>query len=170
MILKNLYFWSLGLNDCITREHFSLTPIDFEQKPILIQSLNKQDVIVNTKYTYLVLNICLIFIKLDFSSFMCTTKCTFIWRRFNITSIFTLFFISFMYTKSEILVANSNWTNVKINSREINYFIFQDSFFSPWSEFVDHLATIRLDEERINQYPPNIIILRTAKILFKTVN
>jgi hypothetical protein len=42
--------------------------------------------------------------------------------------------------------------------------------FSPWSEFDNHLATIRLDDERFNQYPPRIIILQTAKILFKTVN
>ncbi|CAF3293312.1 unnamed protein product [Rotaria sp. Silwood2] len=34
------------LNDCITREHFSTIPIDFEQKPIIIQSLNERDVIV----------------------------------------------------------------------------------------------------------------------------
>jgi hypothetical protein len=63
----------------------------------------------------------------------------------------------------------------QVNKRKSNaikiHRLFEDWFyFSPWSEFVDHLATIRLDEERINQYPPNIIILQTAKILFKTVN
>ncbi len=29
------------------REYFSCEPIDFEQKPIRIESLNEQDVIVN---------------------------------------------------------------------------------------------------------------------------
>lgn len=37
----------LVLNRCINREHFSTLPIDFEQKPITIESLNEQDVIVN---------------------------------------------------------------------------------------------------------------------------
>jgi hypothetical protein len=162
-------FFFLVISYSTIREHFSREPIDFEEKPIKIESLNERDIIVNKNIFLLKLFFSYSFYS-DLSSFMCTTKCTFIWRRFNITSIFTLFFISFMYTKSEILVANSNWTNVKINSREINYFIFQDLFFRPWSEFIDHLATIRLDEERINQYPPNIIILQTAKILFKAVN
>jgi len=54
-----------------------------------------------------------------------------------------------MYTKSK------NWWQTAIEQ-------------TPWSEFVDHLATIRLDDERINQFPPKIIILNTAKILFKT--
>ena len=37
----------LVLNNCIAREHFSTIPIDFEQKSILIQSLNERDLIVN---------------------------------------------------------------------------------------------------------------------------
>ena len=44
-----------------------------------------------------------------------------------------------------------------------------NDFFRPWSEFIDHLATIRLDEERTKQFPPVLILLQTAKILFKTV-
>lgn len=40
-------FIPLVLNHCITREHFSVEPIDFEQKPITIDSLNERDVIVN---------------------------------------------------------------------------------------------------------------------------
>ncbi len=42
-----IYLFILALNYCITREHFSLTPIDFEQKPVTIESLNERDVIVN---------------------------------------------------------------------------------------------------------------------------
>ena len=71
-----------------------------------------------------------------------------------------------MYTKSEKLVVDSDRKNVK------DYLIFVEKFLfgcSPWGEFVDHLATIRLDEERIHQYPPKIIILETARILFKAV-
>lgn len=41
--------------------------------------------------------------------------------------------------------------------------------FSPWLEIVDVLATIHLDEERINHYPPIIIILQNVKILFQTI-
>lgn len=43
-------------------------------------------------------------------------------------------------------------------------------FFRPYSDFVYHLGTIRLDDENLIQYPPNVILLETAKILFKTVN
>jgi hypothetical protein len=46
-MLNVLRILFLGLNHCITREYFSLSPIDFEQKPILIDSLNERDVIVN---------------------------------------------------------------------------------------------------------------------------
>lgn len=35
------------------------------------------------------------------------------------------------------------------------------------NEFVDNLATIRLYDERVAQFPPKLIILQTAKILFK---
>jgi len=58
----------------------------------------------------------------------------------------------------------------KINPIKINYLFKKKIIFSPWSEFLDHLATIRLDDERINQYPPKTILLQTAKILFKSVN
>ncbi|CAF3303642.1 unnamed protein product, partial [Rotaria sp. Silwood2] len=37
-----------------------------------------------------------------------------------------------------------------------------------WNEFIDHLATIRLDDERRYQYPPTLIILETARILLKS--
>jgi hypothetical protein len=42
--------------------------------------------------------------------------------------------------------------------------------FSPWNEFIDHLSTIRLDDDRMHQHPPKLIILETARILFKSVN
>ncbi|CAF4373890.1 unnamed protein product, partial [Adineta steineri] len=34
------------INNNTLREHFSLTPIDFEQKPINVESLNERDIIV----------------------------------------------------------------------------------------------------------------------------
>jgi hypothetical protein len=34
------------------REHFSLAPIDFEEKPIQIESLNERDIIVNKIYIF----------------------------------------------------------------------------------------------------------------------
>jgi len=43
--MKLLFFLVINYNT--TREHFSLAPIDFEQKPIQIESLNERDVIVN---------------------------------------------------------------------------------------------------------------------------
>lgn len=36
-----------------------------------------------------------------------------------------------------------------------------------WKEFANHLATIRLCDEQVAQFPPKLIILQTAKILFK---
>lgn len=41
---------------------------------------------------------------------------------------------------------------------------------SPSNEFLDHLATIRLDNDRIQQHPPKSILLETARILFKSVD
>ncbi|CAF5059705.1 unnamed protein product, partial [Rotaria sp. Silwood1] len=37
-----------------------------------------------------------------------------------------------------------------------------------WNEFTDHLATIRLNNERISQHPPKQVILETARILLKS--
>ncbi|CAF5226202.1 unnamed protein product, partial [Rotaria magnacalcarata] len=37
-----------------------------------------------------------------------------------------------------------------------------------WNEFNDHLATIRLYDERTFQHPPKIVILETALILLKS--
>jgi len=44
--MKILFLLSV-INYNTTREHFSLAPIDFEQKPIQIESLNERDIIVN---------------------------------------------------------------------------------------------------------------------------
>jgi hypothetical protein len=41
---------------------------------------------------------------------------------------------------------------------------------SPSNEFLDHLAIIRLDDNRIHQHPPKSVLLETARILFKSVN
>ncbi|CAF5164271.1 unnamed protein product, partial [Rotaria sp. Silwood1] len=41
-------------------------------------------------------------------------------------------------------------------------------FSSSWNEFTDHLATIRLNNERISQHPPKQVILETARILLKS--
>lgn len=38
----------LALNRCITHEHLSNLPIDFEQKPIVKESLNEQDMMVKS--------------------------------------------------------------------------------------------------------------------------
>ena len=108
--------------------------------------------------------------QIDLFSVMRATKYTFIWRRFNIASVFALFYVSLMYTKSKELVAFSNGTNVKKQLQYIDLFCFKNEIYSPHPNFIDHLATIRLDDEKFNQYPPTIIILETAKILFKTVN
>lgn len=37
------------------------------------------------------------------------------------------------------------------------------------NEFIEHLATIRLDDERTHQYPPKAIMFEIARILFKSV-
>ena len=37
----------------------------------------------------------------------------------------------------------------------------------PANDFYDHLATIRLDEDRLLQFPPKSILFNTARILFE---
>ena len=38
------------------------------------------------------------------------------------------------------------------------------------NEFLDHLATIRLDTDRLVQHPPKSVLLETARLLFKSVS
>ncbi|CAF3419279.1 unnamed protein product [Rotaria sp. Silwood1] len=102
---------SLGvLNRFITREHFSILPIDFEQKPITIESLNELDIIV-----FLLL---------------CAQQNVHLYDEDSTLHPYLFYSISHLY-------------------------------------FVNNIAIIRLDDERYNQYPPKIILLETAKILFK---
>ncbi|CAF1095968.1 unnamed protein product [Rotaria sordida] len=122
---------SLGvLNRCITREHFSIAPIDFEQKPITIESLNERDVIV-----FLLL---------------CAQQNVHLYGEDSTLHPYLLYSISHLCTQNQ-----KNWWQTAIEQTSC-------------SDFIDHLATIRLDDERFNQYPPKIILLETAKILFKT--
>ena len=48
-------------------------------------------------------------------------------------------------------------------------FFYRDFVFSSSNEFVEHLATIRLDDERVHQYPPKAVMIEIARILFKSV-
>ncbi|CAF3205339.1 unnamed protein product, partial [Rotaria sp. Silwood2] len=122
---------SLGvLNRCITREHFSSLPIDFEQKPITIESLNELDAIV-----FLLL---------------CAQQNVHLYGEDSTLHPYLLYSISHLCTQNQ-----KNWWQTAIEQTSC-------------SNFVNHLATIRLDDERFNQYPPKIILLETAKILFKT--
>jgi hypothetical protein len=154
------------LNHCVTREHFSLAPIDFEQKPILIESLNERDVIVNLKIYFFLENLFYLLIRFFFF---------YVHNKIHIYMVEIQHYIHIYFILHHIYVhkvkkigGKQRLNKRKRNSIKINY--WKVYCFSPWSEFVDHLATIRLDDERINQYPPKIIILHTAKILFKTVN
>jgi len=51
----------------------------------------------------------------------------------------------------------------------LSLFFNRDFVFSSSNEFVDHLATIRLDDERVHQYPPKAVMIEIARILFKSV-
>lgn len=61
------------------------------------------------------------------------------------------------------------WNKRMRDDLQMSIEIFWNLISRSWSEFPGHLATIRLDEERNKQYPPVLIILQTARILFKTV-
>lgn len=57
----------------------------------------------------------------------------------------------------------------KIQYFEKNIWNSMILFSSRSNEFLDHLATIRLYDERLSQYPPKIVILETALIFFQSV-
>ncbi|CAF4942723.1 unnamed protein product, partial [Rotaria sp. Silwood1] len=121
---------SLGvLNRFITREHFSILPIDFEQKPITIESLNELDIIV-----FLLL---------------CAQQNVHLYDEDSTLHPYLFYSISHLCTQNQ-----KNWWQTAMEQ-------------TLYSDFVNHLAIIRLDDERYNQYPPKIILLETAKILFK---
>ncbi|CAF2120518.1 unnamed protein product [Rotaria magnacalcarata] len=122
---------SLGvLNRCITREHFSVLPIDFEQKPLTIESLNERDIIV-----FLLL---------------CAQQNVHLYGEDSTLHPYLLYSMSHLCTQNQ-----KNWWQTATEKASS-------------SEFVNHLATIRLDDENLNQHPPKLILLETAKILFKT--
>ncbi|CAF3425057.1 unnamed protein product, partial [Rotaria sp. Silwood2] len=112
------------------REHFSLSPIDFEQKPINIESLNERDVIV-----FLLL---------------CAQQNIHLHGGNSTLHPYLLFSLSHLCTQQQ-----KNWWQTAMEQ-------------TSWNEFIDHLATIRLDDERRYQYPPTLIILETARILLKS--
>ncbi|CAF0878408.1 unnamed protein product [Adineta steineri] len=118
------------INNNTLREHFSLTPIDFEQKPINVESLNERDIIV-----FLLL---------------CAQQNVHLNSGDSILHPYLLFSASHLCTQQQ-----KNWWQTVTEQ-------------TLWNEFIDHLGTIRLDEERIHQHPPKLIILETARILFKS--
>ncbi|CAF4338557.1 unnamed protein product [Rotaria sp. Silwood2] len=122
---------SLGIISSSTiREHFSLSPIDFEQKPIKIESLNERDIIV-----FLLL---------------CAQQNLHLHDNDSILHPYLLFSLSHLCTQEQ-----KNWWQTAMEQSSSN-------------EFIDHLATIRLNDERISQHPPKLIILETARILLKS--
>lgn len=99
----------LVLNNHLIREHFSSAPIDFEEKPITMDSLNEQDLIVRQQIS--VRNeVHPLYSGL--SSSLCSTKRARLWRRINIKSLFALLFIASLYSKSKELVVDRHGTNV----------------------------------------------------------
>ncbi|CAF0995165.1 unnamed protein product [Adineta ricciae] len=122
---------SLGVINANTlREHFSLAPIDFERKPITVESLNERDVMV-----FLLL---------------CAQQNIHVHDAESILHPYLLFSASHLCTQQQ-----KNWWQTAIEQ-------------TPWNEFNDHLATIRLDNDQVQQHPPKIILLETARILFKS--
>jgi hypothetical protein len=114
----------------VMREYFSCEPIDFEQKPIRIESLNERDVIV-----FLLL---------------CAQQNVHLYNGESILHPYLLYSSAHLCTQQQ-----KNWWQTAINQ-------------IPSNEFLDHLATIRLDNDRIDQHPPKLILLETARILFKS--
>ncbi|CAF4938812.1 unnamed protein product, partial [Rotaria sp. Silwood1] len=112
------------------REHFSLSPIDFEQKPIKFESLNERDVIV-----FLLL---------------CAQQNIYLHNSDSTLHPYLLFSLSHLCTQQQ-----KNWWQTAMEQ-------------TSWNEFIDHLATIRLNNERISQHPPKQVILETARILLKS--
>ncbi|UJR37177.1 hypothetical protein I4U23_029885 [Adineta vaga] len=116
--------------NCIIREHVSVEPIDFEQKPITMNSLNERDIII-----FLLL---------------CAQQNISNHKQDSILHPYLLYSSSSLCTQQQKL-----WWQTALER-------------TSKSEFIDHLGTIRLDDQRFSQYPPKIILLQTAKILFKT--
>ncbi|CAF1003091.1 unnamed protein product [Adineta steineri] len=122
---------SLGsLSHCITREHFSIEPIDFEQKPIVIESLNERDLIV-----FLLL---------------CAQQNVHVYENDSTLHPYLLYSSSHLCTQNQ-----KKWWQTAMEQKSS-------------TDFVNQLAIIRLDDEKYKQYPPKMIILETAKILFRT--
>ncbi|CAF0905033.1 unnamed protein product [Adineta ricciae] len=121
---------SLGVfSNCIIGEHFPVEPIDFEQKPITIESLNERDIIV-----FLLL---------------CAQQNHHNHTENSLLHPYLLYCSSCLCTQQQ-----KTWWQAALQRISS-------------SKFIDHLATIRLDEEKCLQYPPKSILLQTAKYLFK---
>jgi hypothetical protein len=130
------------------REHFSHKPIDFEQKPIKIESLNERDIIVNkTNFENYFFYLYLIQVFL----LLCAQQNVHLHGVESILHPYLLFSSSHLCTQQQKI-----WWQTAIEQ-------------TPSNEFLDHLSTIRLDDDRIHQYPPKSVILETARILFKSV-
>ena len=101
---------SLVLNHGLLREHLSSAPIDFEEKPILMESLNELDIIVCEPFIHESTD------RLDLipglSSPVRPTKYTLERRRVYPASLSTLLIVSPLHTQAKNMVAHRQRTDV----------------------------------------------------------